>query len=1121
VGCPGTETIQAFFEGHLAADERARTLAHAESCIECFGLLAGLVRSDQDTTPPPPVNDLVVVQPDCYTLGDELARGGMGRIFAARDNRHGRPVAIKMLRDELVSPRRFVREAWISARLQHPAIVPIYEAGRWPTGEPFIAMKRVDGMPLGRVIDQARTLGQRLALVSRLAPAVEAIAYAHANGIVHRDVKPSNILVGVYGEVVVIDWGLAKVIGEPEPEAEAEREAMDASPLIAASMTVVGTVVGTPLYMSPEQARGEAVGPTSDVYSLGAVLYHVLAGAPPYVSAKGPLPVLVGPPAPLGQVAPGVPRDLATIIDKAMARDPRDRYADGAGLAEELGRFTTGDMVRAHTYSAWQLLRRWTGRHRAFVAAAAVASALASAYVVRVVVERDAARRHIAEGHLEQGRQALIGGDRLRSLVYLSAALSEGLAEPGTRFMLERARQAIDKQLAVLEGHTGEVRALALDGAHGRIATGGADATVQIWDADGRKLATIVGHTAGVRSATFSPDGQKLLTTGDDKIARVSDVASGRLLFELVGHSEAVTGALYSGDGKRLVTRSRDKTIRVWDAETGAPMQTLIGHTGPVNALALASDGRRLASGSSDRLAMIWDLETGAVLARAAGHGHAIVAVAFSPDGSRLVTGSYDQTARVFAASDGAPLLVLHGHRSAVVAVAYSGDGRHILTGSHDKSAKLWDPETGVLELTLAGHDGALTVARFASDGTRVLTASVDGTAAIWEASSGKLLSRLIGHTSTVWNALFSKDGGRVVTASLDHTARIWDARADDLRASFDHDGSVLFARFVPGGRVITGSADGNVRVWDATSGDLLRTIAVPDLKRNGERCPRGVSVVVDPAGTRLVIGTGTRVEIRELERETPIASYAVPEGSDGCVTVTDQLVFVSAPGGAVRAMRASDGALVAEYRGDGKSATVLSVSQDGLRVATAGEDDPTTRIWEVASGAQVLAIRQDSIPVTAAFSPDGARLAISTEDALIRIWDSRRGTPLAVLEGHKAAANVLSYNRDGRLLASGGGDTSVNVWDAPSGALLSSFGLHDDTIYAVDFSEDGTRLVTGSFDGTAKIWETSSDQRSAVEVATAVRCRVPFQLDGTRVVRAALTPTGCATQSLAPHRRR
>jgi tetratricopeptide (TPR) repeat protein len=368
---------------------------------------------------------LPVVSAAHYGGAREVARGGMGRIVAAVDHRLGRAVALK----ELLEPSpeqlgRFHREALITARLQHPGIVPVYEAGRWPSGEPFFAMKLVSGRPLDRVIADATTLEHRLALLPQIAAATDAIAYAHSQRVIHRDLKPANILVGDFGETVVIDWGLAKSLDDLDGPASEHRVARPATPApgpagagaaSTSTLTVAGAVMGTPAYMAPEQARGEPVDQRVDVFALGAMLYHLLAGVPPY-NARTATEVIAA--AALGRVVPlasrerGAPVDLVAIVHRAMAPLPIDRYRDAGELASELRRFLTGQLVSAHHYTSGQRLGRFARRHRAAVTIAALAAigfgAGGTFAVRRILHERDGAdqarqladTRRVAAEHL-------------------------------------------------------------------------------------------------------------------------------------------------------------------------------------------------------------------------------------------------------------------------------------------------------------------------------------------------------------------------------------------------------------------------------------------------------------------------------------------------------------------------------------------------------------------------------------------------------------------------------------------------------------------------------------------------------------------------------------------------
>ncbi len=369
---------------------------------------------------PPDEPTLAEVSADHYRVESEFARGGMGRILLARDRRLGRTVALKELLAEAGpgAPRRFVREALVTARLQHPAIVPVYEAGRWPGGRPFYAMKLVEGRSLDVLLRGATSLASRLALLPHLIAVAEALAYAHGQRVVHRDLKPANVLVGPFGETVVVDWGLARELGATGA-VEREEDRAAGTDAAAAGQTVTGTVLGTPHYMPPEQARGLPADERADVYALGAMLYFLLAGAPPHAGKSVPealAAAAAGSVEPVERREPEAPPDLVAIVRKAMAPSPSERYPTAQELAKDLVRFQTGQLVSAYRYSTRERLRRFVRRHRAAVL---VASALSVALVAAVVVGFVAVRRQarLAEAERDRARLAARKAEQTNAFV--------------------------------------------------------------------------------------------------------------------------------------------------------------------------------------------------------------------------------------------------------------------------------------------------------------------------------------------------------------------------------------------------------------------------------------------------------------------------------------------------------------------------------------------------------------------------------------------------------------------------------------------------------------------------------------------------------------------------------
>ncbi|HEY5948397.1 MAG TPA: ABC transporter substrate-binding protein [Kofleriaceae bacterium] len=390
----------------MSSDDRERAVGGsvADSSVGTSDTL-----SAPATPIPAPVSGeakaLVAVDPAHYAERREITHGGMGRIVSARDVRLNRTVALKELRVQSPELRaRFEREALLTARLQHPSIVSIHEAGRWPSGEPFYAMKLVPGRPLDQVIGDASTLAKRLALLPHVVAVADALAYAHQQRVIHRDLKPQNVLVGEFGETVVIDWGLAKDLSDTSKEIAT----LPGGGSGRSSDTALGDVLGTPTYMPPEQAEGRHVDERADVYAIGAMLYHVACGHPPYsgTSTDAVLDeVKQYEPEPLGTREPSLPADLVAIVTRAMARDAKARYRTARELADDLHRFQAGQLVGARRYRMRDLIRRWLRRHRVAVTVAALA-ALVLMLVAIVSVRRIVRDERRVEAAFERAARA-------------------------------------------------------------------------------------------------------------------------------------------------------------------------------------------------------------------------------------------------------------------------------------------------------------------------------------------------------------------------------------------------------------------------------------------------------------------------------------------------------------------------------------------------------------------------------------------------------------------------------------------------------------------------------------------------------------------------------------------
>jgi eukaryotic-like serine/threonine-protein kinase len=689
------------------------------------------------------------------------ARGGLGEVLIAHDPELDRDVALKRLQEHCasdpVSQSRFLREAKVTGRLEHPGIVPVYGLGRHADGSPYYTMRFIEGETLMEAIDRyhaahdaprdprAREIAFHRLLRS-LIDACNAVAYAHSRGVVHRDIKPQNIMLGRFGETLVVDWGIAKTL------TDLATETVDAPIAGAAtdepSLTNAGTALGTPQYMSPEQAAGETerVGSASDVYGLGATLYCLLVGHGPFPS--GSVADV------LERARRGIfpsPRRLRRSIDpaleviclKAMALEPANRHATPLALAEDI--------------EAWLADLRYRGEHE---------QALHDA-------KRSLARLAIERAHALFDRERHHEG-----MLWLARALE---SIPPDAIDLDRAVRrslggwrAEGKLLERTLAHKGLVHSsiFAPDGR--RLATACSDGAARLWDAaKGTPLSTAMAHDRAVRAIAFSPDGNLIATVSDDGTIRRWDAMTGGPIGSPGQHEAPVTQVCFSPDGTIIATACRTSAPSLWRAATGRPIGSVGKGDVRVKAVRFNSDGTLAAAGCDDGMVWLWETTTGHPAGEPLRHEAAVLDLAFSPDGRILLTACLDRKARMWDLATRAPMTSL-AHRADVGLVAFSPDGRFVTTACHDGTARLWDTATGRPIGEPLSHRERINCLALNTDATILATGSQDGTVRLWDTGSGLPVGPVLEHKGPVNGLSFSPDGRRLATASSDSTARYW-----------------------------------------------------------------------------------------------------------------------------------------------------------------------------------------------------------------------------------------------------------------------------------------------------------------------------------------------------------
>ncbi len=1022
-----------------------------------------------------------------YKLLQAIGEGGMGIVFMAEQEVPvRRKVALKIIKPGMDSRQviaRFEAERQALAMMEHQNIARVLDAGTTATGRPYFVMELVHGVPLTQFCDDNHlTPRERLEL---FVPVCRAIQHAHQKGIIHRDVKPSNILVTLYDDKPVpkvIDFGVAKAIEQRLTE--------------HTLFTQFGGMVGTFEYMSPEQAEMNAFGvdTRSDIYSLGVLLYELLTGTTPLERARlksaafhelvrlikeeeAPRPsVRLSSSDHLPKIAAArkteperLPRlvrgELDWIVMKCLEKDRTRRYESASSLARDVEHYLADEPVEACPPSASYRLRKAARKYRTPLQVVSVfllllvAGAIASTWqaIRATLAERKAeTRKREADDAREQAEK---GRDELASLnqdlrrtnyvaqmglaqqawreaqmdqvrEHLKAAEPQRPGDPDlSGFEWYYLRRLCDASTRTLRGHSGMVTCVAYSPDGRRVVSAGmVDATFKVWDVGSSQLIrSQSGESDSVICAAYSPDGRRIATGGgNDNCVRVWDAASGALFLTLRGHTAVVPSVAFSPDGGRLASASSDETIKLWDAETGREVRTLRGHSKGINRLAFSPDGQRLASASHDGTIKLWGAASGTLDRTLSAHRNGAWGVAYSPDGRRVASCGSDAAVRLWDAASGQELLTLSGHRAAVHTVAYSPDGRRLASSSVDGTARLWDASSGQTLQTLSGHAGMVHFVTFSPDGRRLASCGTEGTVKLWDIVPAQEALALRGHAGSVTSVAFSPDGRRLTSAGVDKTVRLWDADSGQQVQIFrGHTGRIFGLAFSSDGhRLASASEDQSVRLWDTDRGQQVRILRHTELVYD---------VAFSPDGRRLASGGGDGI-VRLWDPDTG-QDVGVLRGHSGVIY---GLAFGPdgrrlASAGADKTVRLWDvatGSEVRTLRGHTGRVAGVAFSPDGRRLASAGSIDGTVRLWDADTGSEVLAMRGNTAGVSeVAFSPDGRRLAAAGRGA-VKLWDAATGQPVLTLSGQASQGRGLAFGPDGRRLAAAVGE-NVKLWDA------------------------------------------------------------------------------------------
>lgn len=788
----------------------------------------------------------------------ELAQGGMGTIFEAAEPGLDRTVAMKVLRHDSRllkgGSERFLREARVLALLEHPNIVPIHALGQDAEGRPFYTMKRVRGQTLQAIINQLRrgdpttlkdfSLDKLLTVFHKVC---DAIAFAHSRGIIHRDLKPENIMVGEFGEVLVMDWGLAKFEHDHLPEVARDVDsefatrmgvvAEEDAPLHDSGLTMDGAVMGTPQFMPPEQAAGKIaeIDARSDVFALGAILYCILTLRPPFrgkninevlhkvrsgESIKPPTVFNRPPTHPHGKGAPAqeessprlnltaglahcpngrVPVPLSAVTMRALEFKPADRYQTVTALSADITAYQGGFATSVEHVGAFGQLWLLAKRHRLAASLLGVLVLLTGVFVFQLVRSEKAATQHAEKAERSEQRAITakkaserMAGDLRQSLAHAYVAEGWKLHSEGAPFRaLPVFTKALELEAADPERTTiNRLRlGVLMSQAPGLLQFFNPGGTITdadlITDAQGTRLALGVAGTNG----TFA--------------AGVWNPADGRLLTPLMSHAGRVNSVRFDRAGDRLVTACEDKAVRVWDARKGALLLGPLPHGEAVWQAIFSPDGKWIASSDNHRpgswgssggqerqiyrrrngTTTLWNAATGKPRWQTPVEGRNAQHLVFSPDGTQLAEGYHTFVSAVTRITDGE--IVQHFPEIWWVNdIVYSAPANRVV------ACGLW-------------------------------TQSVKPGARIFEAATLAPIGEMLPHEQEVYCAAFTPDGRLFATGGRDRLARVFDsATGATVLAGLAHAAPVVRMEFsADGSQLAVGCENGDVRVWDPWAG--------------------------------------------------------------------------------------------------------------------------------------------------------------------------------------------------------------------------------------------------------------------------------------------------------------
>jgi WD40 repeat protein/tRNA A-37 threonylcarbamoyl transferase component Bud32 len=1022
-----------------------------------------------------------------FEIRARLGGGAFGIVYRAFDPQLEREVALKVPRpgtlDSAEAVERFMREAKAAAQLRHPNIVPIYDAGQ-DGDQYYIASAFIAGQPLERAVESGALDCVRAArIVHELA---EAFDYAHSQGIIHRDIKPANVMLDGKDHPHVMDFGLARL------------------DMASSKLTQDGTVMGTPAYMSPEQAAGdnEKVNAASDQYSLGVLFYELLTGRTPF---SGPpqiviVNVLTQQPQSLRSIKPAIPKDLETVCLKAMAKESGHRYDSCRSLAGDLRRWIAGEPITARRISYTERFVRWSRRNVGMSSLIAIAALLV---VTVAVISTVAAVRlnDFANRARKETERANLERTNALSLANANAELAEkasASAEDARRQNRLAERHLYAAQMNLVQSAWNDDKLVAID------------ELLEKWipqkyrdqsEEDLRGFEWFYWDHLTHSQMQFGqnsdwPKGHSLLAisedwlrcasiSGDEKSFTLWSVKNGDITkTTTIDVRAAISNAAFNKNGTRIAVGENWNGIKLYDTNSGKVLHSLGEQATLPIALVFSPDGKHLASGGAHRVVKIWNSETAAEVASLDTGLRMVLSLQFGKDGKCLMTSGAGNVVKVWDVATGKEVSKLVGHTREISCIAYNADNNTLASGASDGMVRMWNPDSGS-ETRAFQFGGAIGAVAFSRDGTRI--ASRGGHVQVWNTTTNAAPLRLgfRNNNSHHGQLSFSTDGRRLIISGGDGRPIVLDATNGQGPMTFsDHVGQVTQVKFSPDGKRVASASSGDrffdsstvkteVKVWDSTIGQTQMTLegqAYPSWSSDGKQL-----ATIDR-------GSASKGEVKIWDVATGRERFALK----GHAT-TAKFIAYSADGSQLAS--ASDDKTVKLWdtltgqekltlSGHTTGVRTLAFSIDGKQLVSAsGERDRAGEVilWDATNGqmlCKLLSLDGHTASVhSVAFGANDTIMASAGDDHMVKLWDTAKREEIRTLKGHSGAVAYVAYSPDGKRLASCGADDSIKIWDVETGHEMLTL-KHIAEIYCVAFSSDGKRLASASNDRTVKVWD-------------------------------------------------